>query len=114
MLPTRRSAAESRPSAAIRIAERPYWTPNRHSPHVNLFCYLFTLKPNQKGGKISVVGGAGLQLRQGRGGDYLNFQFKTSLKGWHERWFYVSNPSPSLCSYVGCRPVVRNSWTSLP
>src|SRR5947207_3172945 len=35
--------------------------------HFNLFHYLFTLKPNQKGGKISVVGGTGLQLRQGRG-----------------------------------------------
>src|SRR5438105_3715296 len=65
-------------------------------PHFNLFRYLFTLKPNQKGGKINVVGGAGLQLRQGRGDDYLGLQFKTSLKGWQQRWFYVSNPSPSL------------------
>src|SRR5437016_5479318 len=40
-------------------------------PYFNLFRYLFTLKPNQKGGKISVVGGTGLQLHQGRGEDYL-------------------------------------------
>src|SRR6266540_3574349 len=39
---------------------------------------------------------------------------KTSLKGWHQRWFYVSNPSPSLRAYVGNRPSVRNSWNSLP
>ena len=83
-------------------------------PHFNLFRYLFALKPNQKGGKISVVWGAGLQLRQGRGDDYLGLRFKTSLKGWHQRWFYISNPSPSLCTYVGHRPVVRDSWNSLP
>src|SRR6266540_7551375 len=32
-------------------------------PHFNLFRYLFTLKMNQKGSQISVVKGAGLQLR---------------------------------------------------
>ena len=50
-------------------------------PHFNLFRYLFALKPNQRGGKISVVMGADLQLYQGRGKDYLGLQFKTSLKG---------------------------------
>ena len=61
-----------------------------------------------------MVGGTSLQLRQGRGDEYLGLQFKTSLKGWHQRWFYVANPSPSLPAYVGRRPVVGNSWNFLP
>ena len=83
-------------------------------PHFNLFRFLFSLKATQKGGQISVVGGAGLQLYQGRSAKYLGLPLKTSLKGWHPRWFYVSNPSPSLPAYVGRRPVVKESWSSLP
>src|SRR6266542_2895167 len=45
---------------------------------------------------------------------FLGLLLKTSLKGWHQRWFYISNPSPSLPSYDGHIPVVRESWTSLP
>src|SRR5438128_12062021 len=39
---------------------------------------------------------------------------KTSLKGWHSKWFYITNPKPSLPSYVGRRPIVKGSWSSLP
>ena len=39
---------------------------------------------------------------------------KTSLKGWHSKWFYIANPKPSLPSYVGRQPVVKGSWSSLP
>src|SRR6266542_4886421 len=52
-------------------------------PHFNLFRYLFTLKPTQKSGQINVVGGAGLQLRQGRSAMYIGLSMKISLKGWH-------------------------------
>ena len=61
-----------------------------------------------------MVGGADLQLLLGRSDEYLGLQFKTSLKGWHQIWFYVANLSPSLPTYVGRRPVVRNSCNSLP
>src|SRR6266508_1564504 len=80
-------------------------------PHFNLFRYFFILKPSLKDGKISVVGGAGLQLRQGKGKEYLGLRFKTSLKGWHQRWFYTSNLSPDLRAYARHRPVVEASWT---
>ena len=83
-------------------------------PHFNLFCHFFILKLSLKDGKINVVGGASLQLHQGKGKEYLGLRFKTSLKGWHQRWFYTSNPSPSLHAYDGHRPVVKESWTSLP
>src|SRR5206468_216158 len=39
---------------------------------------------------------------------------KTSLKGWHSRWFYTANPDPSLLAYVGRRPEQRPSWISTP
>src|SRR5205809_968754 len=48
-------------------------------PYFAFFCHLFVLKPSQKGGQINVVGGAALQLRQGRGKDYLGLPLKTSL-----------------------------------
>jgi len=50
-------------------------------PHFNLFRFLFALKLTQKSGQINVVGGAGLQLRQGRSAMYIGLPMKTSLKG---------------------------------
>ena len=79
-------------------------------PHFNLFRFQFILKAY----KNKVVGGAGLQLRGGRSQRYINLPLKTSLRGWHEEWFYISNPSPSLPPYDGHAPVVRESWSSLP
>ncbi len=83
-------------------------------PHFALFRHLFVLKPLQKGGQVCVVGGAALQLHQGRSAKYVGLALKTSLKGWHSRWFYTTNPSPSLPAYVGLRPVVKPSWSSTP
>ena len=74
-------------------------------PHFNLFRFLFVLKAY----KNKVVGGAGLQLRGGRSQRYINLPLKTSLKGWHEEWFYVTNPSPSLPPYDGHVPIARES-----
>ena len=34
-------------------------------PHIDLFQYFFHLKPHPKESKVDVVGGAGLQFRQG-------------------------------------------------
>src|SRR6266511_2318459 len=44
----------------------------------------------------------------------MGLALKTSLKGWHSRWFYTTNPSPSLPAYVGLHPVVKPSWSSTP
>src|SRR6266542_5834687 len=49
-------------------------------PHFALFRHLFVLKPLQKGGQVCVVGGAALQLRQGRGTKEVGLALKTSLK----------------------------------
>src|SRR6266498_2824976 len=37
-----------------------------------------------------------------------------SLKGWHYRWFYVSNPNPALPAYIGRPPMLEVSWNSFP
>ncbi len=70
-------------------------------PYFALFRHLYALKASQKGGQPSVVGGAGLQLRSGKSAQYIGLPMKTSLKGWHSKWFYIANPKPSLPSYVG-------------
>src|SRR5438132_4714020 len=44
-------------------------------PHFNLFCYFFIPKPSLKDDKVNVVGGASLQLHQGKGKEYLGLRF---------------------------------------
>ena len=77
--------------------------------HFNLFYHLFILKANK-----NVIGGAGFQLRSGRASVYMGFPLKTSLKGWHPGWFYVSDPSPSLPPFDGHKPITQERWSSLP
>ena len=62
-----------------------------------------------KRGETCVVGGAALQLQYGRADKYLDLDLKTSLKGWHSRWFYTANPNPPLPAYIGRRPEQRVS-----
>ena len=83
-------------------------------PHFALFRSLFLLKPCPSASQITVAGGAGFQLRPGKSSLYLGLKLATSLKGWHKRWFYIANPAPSLPSYRGLRPLVRDCWNSSP
>src|SRR6266542_60216 len=39
---------------------------------------------------------------------------RDSLKGWHNRWFYISNPNPALPAYIGSPPVLEVCWGSFP
>src|SRR6266540_5817807 len=39
---------------------------------------------------------------------------RDSLKGWHSRWFYISNPDPALLAYIGRPPALEVSWGSFP
>ena len=47
---------------------------------------------------------------------YLELSFPTSEKGWHRKWFYLSDPSVSLLAYSPDRlgPVVPLSWKEGP
>src|SRR6185369_9776830 len=65
-------------------------------PHFDLLQYLFHLRPQPKDTKIDVVGGAGLQLRQGVKSKYIPYQLSDKVIDRKELWFYVQNQSPSL------------------
>src|SRR5437868_11191973 len=82
-------------------------------PHFALFRYLFQVTTRQKSGPV-VVGGASIQMRKQRSDKYVTLPTRDSLKGWHCRWFYISNPSPALPAYIGRPPALEVSWNSFP
>ncbi len=82
-------------------------------PHFALFRYLFQVTTRQKSGPV-VVGGASIQMRKQRSDKYITLPTRDSLKGWHCRWFYISNPSPALPAYIGRPPALEVSWNSFP
>jgi hypothetical protein len=51
-------------------------------PHWDLFRFLFRIKPQPTSKNLSVVGGAGIQLRQQAGDKYLTYKFPSNLPGW--------------------------------
>src|SRR5207237_3525705 len=78
-----------------------------------LFRYLFQVTIRQKSGPV-VVGGASIQMRKQRSDKYVTLPTRDSLKGWHCRWFYISNPDPALPAYIGHPPALEVSWNSSP
>ena len=75
-------------------------------PDFSLWRRLFFCKVQPSKAKPAIVGGAGFQLRSGAG--YFQIPFKTSLKGWHSDWFYVSNLASSLPAFTGRLPNSEN------
>jgi hypothetical protein len=51
-------------------------------PHWDLFHYLFRIKPQPTPKNPSVVGGAGIQLRQQADDRYLSYKFPSNIPGW--------------------------------
>src|SRR5438132_5825409 len=82
-------------------------------PHFALFRHLFQVTTRQKTGLV-VVGGASIQLRHSRAAKYVSLPLSNSLKGWHCRWFYISNPDPALPAYIGRPPALEVRWGSFP
>jgi hypothetical protein len=79
-------------------------------PHWDLFRFLFRVKPQPTTKKLSVVGGAGIQLRQQAGERYLSYKFPSNLPGWKNHWFYIENHGPQLPGKTNRPPVVRPEW----
>ena len=48
-------------------------------PHFDLFQYFFHLKPHPNESKVDVVGGAGLQFRQGRKTKYIPYELSDKV-----------------------------------
>jgi hypothetical protein len=81
-------------------------------PHFDLFKLLFHLKPHPSESEVDVVGGAGLQLRQGVGPKYIPYKMSDKVIDWKDLWFYVENQSPSL-PHRSVGPLVKKaSWNS--
>jgi hypothetical protein len=83
-------------------------------PHWDLFRFLFRVKPQPTTKKLSVVGGAGIQLRQQAGEKYLSYKFPSNLPGWKNHWFYIENHAPPLPTKSNRPPVVRGEWNLEP
>jgi hypothetical protein len=82
----------------------------RIEPHWDLFRFLFHVKPKPTSKKLSVVGGAGIQLRQQAGEKYLSYKFPSNIPGWKNYWFYTKNHAPKLPEKTNNPPVVRPEW----
>jgi hypothetical protein len=78
--------------------------------HWDLFRFLFRVKPQPTSKKLSVVGGASIQLRQQAGERYLSYKFPSNLPGWKNHWFYSENHAPQLPEKTNNPPVVRPEW----
>jgi hypothetical protein len=65
-------------------------------PHWDLFRFLFRIKPQPIAKNLSIVGGAGIQLRQQAGDRYLSYKFPSNIRGWKNHWFYIENNAPNF------------------
>ena len=65
-------------------------------PHFDLFQYFFHMKPHPNDSKVDVVGGAGLQFRQGKQPKYIPYVLSDKVIDWKSMWFYIRNLSSSL------------------
>ena len=63
-------------------------------------------------GQHQLVGGASLELRQGKKIESLDIPLKDNIKGWRLEWFTMENHNKSLPPRSGRYPDVRTpSWT---
>jgi hypothetical protein len=53
--------------------------------------------------------GVGLQTRPRVG--FLDLPLKSSLRGWHETWFYCENHEACLPSFVSRLPKFQETWS---
>jgi hypothetical protein len=78
--------------------------------HWDLFRFLFRVKPQPTSKNPSVIGGAGIQLRQQAGDKYFAYKFPSNIPGWKNHWFYIENYAPQLPEKSNSPPVVRPEW----
>jgi hypothetical protein len=59
--------------------------------HWHLFRYFFRFTCLREGSRAATIGCANLQMKQGRGDDYIPAPLTSSNSGWHKGWFYLQN-----------------------
>ena len=69
-------------------------------PHFNLWRRIFRLNLNKDDdGSVQRIGATAIQLCNNLKSQYIELAFPTSEKGWHQKWFYLSDPSGSLLAF---------------
>jgi hypothetical protein len=81
-------------------------------PHRDLFRFLFRVKPQPTLKNPSIVGGAGIQLRQQAGNRYLSYKFASNILGWKSHWFYIGNHALQLSEKSEKPPIMRPEWNT--
>jgi hypothetical protein len=72
------------------------------SAHWHLFQHFFRFACLKDGSHEATIGCANLQMKQGRGDDYISVSLTSSNSGWHKGWFYLRNdPEFALPSFTG-------------
>jgi hypothetical protein len=69
-------------------------------PQFDLWRQIFRLNLNKDGDRsVQRIGAAAIQLCNNLKLWYLKLSFPTSEKGWHWKWFYLSDPSRSPLAF---------------
>ena len=79
-------------------------------PSLSLFRFFFHLKPQPRRDDTSVLGGCGIQFRQGLKIKFFDYDLVDSVKDWRSEWFYSVNMIPPLSVHSSSGPTVNDRW----
>ena len=82
--------------------------------HFELFRFFFHLKPQPDSFVLDVVGGAGLQLRQGKHREYISYSLSNKVIEWKPKWFYVENRLGNFPPITPGPPIQWPEWNKKP
>jgi len=78
--------------------------------HFELFRFLFHLKPQPDSYNLDVVGGVGLQLRQGKDNVHIPYKLSSKVIDWKPKWLYIDNQWETLPAITPGPPTQRPEW----
>jgi hypothetical protein len=83
-------------------------------PHWVLFRKFFRVKPQPSANNLSVVRGAGIQMRKDTAEQYLSYKLIDSNQDWKSKWLYITNHHPELPKPSGKPPKHQPWWNTEP
>jgi len=83
-------------------------------PHFELSRHLFHLKPQPNSIKQDVVGGVGIQLRQGIDRVYIPYKLSSKVIDWKPKWLYIANHGETFPVITPGPPIRRLEWNKKP
>ena len=83
-------------------------------PHFDLFRHLFHLKSQPNSTRLDVVGGVGIQLKQGMDKVYIPYKLSQKVVDWKPKWFYVENQGKTLPTIAPGPPIIQVEWLKKP